>query len=88
MFLKFCCRNVRETNFLTIIFIVVLSFEACISRDKRSCGEVFVQRSQNKSGFHRSEKFKFKYRNSSVVMERVLRIMEIPKTFSSLALQD
>ncbi|KAJ7382591.1 hypothetical protein OS493_033948 [Desmophyllum pertusum] len=53
MFLKFCCRNVRETNFLTIIFIVVLSFESCISRDKRSCGEVFVQRSQNKSGFHR-----------------------------------
>ncbi|KAL9956852.1 hypothetical protein ACROYT_G038397 [Oculina patagonica] len=53
MFLEFCCRNVRGTNFLTITFIILLFFKSCLSTKTTSCGQVFLQRKQKKLGFHR-----------------------------------
>lgn len=33
--------------------IIVLLFQSCLSSDKRSCGQILVERKHNKPGFHR-----------------------------------
>lgn len=33
--------------------IVVLLFQSCLSRNKKSCGQILVERKHNKPGFHR-----------------------------------
>ena len=54
MFRKMCCRAVLETKLLSIIFIFFLSLESCTSSEK-ICDQAVVERTQQKSGFHRSE---------------------------------
>lgn len=51
---KMCCRAVLETKLLSIIFIFFLSLESCTSSEK-ICDQAVVERTQQKSGFHRSE---------------------------------
>ncbi|PFX22606.1 Phosphatidylinositol-glycan biosynthesis class X protein [Stylophora pistillata] len=45
-------RAVRETNLLSIFFIFVLSLESC-STGEKICNQAVVERTQQKSGFHR-----------------------------------
>lgn len=53
MFPKFSCRNVRGKNVLSTTCILVLLFQPCLSRDKKSCAQISVERKHNKPGFHR-----------------------------------